>query len=175
MDCLYIFSNFFGLMELKCWVSLIHQEVSDKAALYHLIFFCLLRKGSLVCWDLKRDQAFCLVLEYLSLQHQFPIFVILMTVYSLIAYHPYWRSQFGWSTSFIWRYLLWRRDLIVSGLRWKADDGRSICVYANAWVPILHSFKIMSPARLPLATMVFESSQMRKFEIIIWLVLSLVY
>lgn len=65
-------------------------------------------------------------------------------------------APIGRSSSFIWRSLLWGRELLSSGLRWRVGDGSSISLYTDAWIPILHSFRIMSPPLLPLNCLVSE-------------------
>lgn len=65
-------------------------------------------------------------------------------------------APIGQSSSFIWRSLLWGRELLSSGLRWRVGDGSSISLYTDAWIPILHSFRIMSPPLLPLNCLVSE-------------------
>ncbi|KAL5768296.1 hypothetical protein ACOSQ2_015079 [Xanthoceras sorbifolium] len=58
-------------------------------------------------------------------------------------------SKIGWNPSFVWRSILWGRDVINKGLRWKIEDGQSISVYDDPWLPRNSSFKVYSPRLLP--------------------------
>ncbi|KAL5767087.1 hypothetical protein ACOSQ2_013870 [Xanthoceras sorbifolium] len=51
----------------------------------------------------------------------------------------------GSKPSFVWRSLLWGRDLIELGFRWRIGDGTSTFVYKDRWIPRPSSFKVVSP------------------------------
>ncbi|XP_070018125.1 uncharacterized protein [Nicotiana sylvestris] len=42
--------------------------------------------------------------------------------------------------SWIWRSILWGRDLLVTGLRWRISDGKNINVWPNPWIPRKNGF-----------------------------------
>ena len=47
--------------------------------------------------------------------------------------------------SFLWKSLVWGRELIVRGSRWRIGNGRSVQVYKDRWIPRESTFKIFSP------------------------------
>ncbi|KAL5837394.1 hypothetical protein ACOSQ3_014563 [Xanthoceras sorbifolium] len=48
------------------------------------------------------------------------------------------------SGSFIWRSLLWGRELVAKGSRWWVGWGSNVLVYQDRWLPWLKSFKVYS-------------------------------
>ncbi|KAL5830904.1 hypothetical protein ACOSQ4_016258 [Xanthoceras sorbifolium] len=59
------------------------------------------------------------------------------------------KSSLGWKPFFVWRSILWGRDVLLRGLRWKVGDGQSISVYDDPWIPRDSNFKVYSPRLLP--------------------------
>ncbi|KAL5806378.1 hypothetical protein ACOSQ4_029111 [Xanthoceras sorbifolium] len=55
----------------------------------------------------------------------------------------------GQNPSFIWRSIMWGREVLARGVRWKVGDGLSISIYKDPWLPRPSSFKICSPSWLP--------------------------
>ena len=51
----------------------------------------------------------------------------------------------GLDPSFIWRSLLWGRELLSLGLRWRVGDGSKISVFKYPWIPFPSLFKPISP------------------------------
>ncbi|KAL5854197.1 hypothetical protein ACOSQ4_003999 [Xanthoceras sorbifolium] len=64
------------------------------------------------------------------------------------------KSKLGWKPSFVWRSILWGRDTLQRGLRWKVGDGHNIAVYDDPWIPRASNFKVLSPPLLPDGTSV---------------------
>lgn len=58
--------------------------------------------------------------------------------------------------SFIWRSILWGRQIINKGLRWRIGDGKSAKIYQSCWIPRPSTFKPFSPPKLPLDSTVSE-------------------
>lgn len=52
--------------------------------------------------------------------------------------------------SFLWKSLLWGRDLVEKGSRWRVGNGSSIRIYKDRWIPWESTFMVMSPAALNL-------------------------
>lgn len=50
----------------------------------------------------------------------------------------------GSNPSFIWRSILWNKDIITNGLIWKVRNGESIHARKDAWIPNLARRKISS-------------------------------
>ncbi|XP_008227636.1 PREDICTED: uncharacterized protein LOC103327128 [Prunus mume] len=51
--------------------------------------------------------------------------------------------------SFTWQSLLWGRDLLRLGLRWRIGDGRLVNIYGDPWVPYDRFFTVQSIPTLP--------------------------
>lgn len=45
-------------------------------------------------------------------------------------------------SSFLWRSLLWGREALKLGLRWRIDNGHNINIYSDPWIPRNNSFQI---------------------------------
>ncbi|KAH9797396.1 putative reverse transcriptase/RNA-dependent DNA polymerase [Citrus sinensis] len=54
-------------------------------------------------------------------------------------------ASVGSNPSFIWRSILWGREVIKRGFRWRVGDGRKISVYKDNWLPMPDTFKPFSP------------------------------
>ncbi|KAL9440996.1 hypothetical protein AB3S75_019634 [Citrus x aurantiifolia] len=63
-------------------------------------------------------------------------------------------AQSGSNPSYIWRNILWGREVIHKGLRWRIGDGKLVKVYQSGWLPRPETFKPISPPSLPLDTTV---------------------
>ena len=48
------------------------------------------------------------------------------------------------SASFLWKSLMWGKDIITTGSRWKVGDGKSIRIYKDRWIPRPSTFRPMS-------------------------------
>ncbi|PRQ37402.1 putative ribonuclease H-like domain, reverse transcriptase zinc-binding domain-containing protein [Rosa chinensis] len=62
--------------------------------------------------------------------------------------------RMGAKPSFIWKSLLWGRDLICSGTRWRIGSGEAVGIWTDKWLPSPWSFQIITPAFLPRDTRV---------------------
>ncbi|KAK2661119.1 hypothetical protein Ddye_007652 [Dipteronia dyeriana] len=60
----------------------------------------------------------------------------------------------GNSDSFLWKSLLWGRELLEKGSRWRVEDGQKILTYRDRWIPRLSTFKVFSPPVLGELTIV---------------------
>ncbi|KAL5783292.1 hypothetical protein ACOSP7_008321 [Xanthoceras sorbifolium] len=58
-------------------------------------------------------------------------------------------SKLGWKPLFVWRSILWGREVIRKGVRWKIGNGQSISIYDDSWLPRDSSFRVYSPRLLP--------------------------
>ncbi|KAK0575862.1 hypothetical protein LWI29_008303 [Acer saccharum] len=47
--------------------------------------------------------------------------------------------------SYIWRSLIWGRNLLAKGLRWRIGDGSFIRVFKDQWIPRPTTFRPISP------------------------------
>ncbi|KAL5768624.1 hypothetical protein ACOSQ2_015407 [Xanthoceras sorbifolium] len=64
--------------------------------------------------------------------------------------------KLGWRPSFIWRSLLWGREILGEGIRWKVGNGENISIYDDCWLPKPYFSKILSPKYLPKGVSVSE-------------------
>lgn len=52
----------------------------------------------------------------------------------------------GSNSSFIWQSILWSRDLLAKGLRWRVGNGQCIKALEDAWIPDLWTGKSSAPS-----------------------------
>lgn len=64
------------------------------------------------------------------------------------------QAKLGYSPSFIWKSILWGRQVLHNGMRWKIRDGKQVKIYQSRWISRPISFKILSNASLPLESIV---------------------
>lgn len=50
----------------------------------------------------------------------------------------------GSNASYIWRSILWSRDILTKGIVWKVNDGLNINARKDQWIPDLTSGRITS-------------------------------
>ena len=41
----------------------------------------------------------------------------------------------GYNASYVWRSIVWGRELLKEGLRWRIGDGESVQVFRDPWIP----------------------------------------
>lgn len=64
-------------------------------------------------------------------------------------------AKLGHKPSFIWRSILWGRQMLHQGLRWRIGNGEQVKIYNCNWIPRPSTFKIVSAPTLPLEATVF--------------------
>ena len=47
--------------------------------------------------------------------------------------------------SYVWRSIMATRETVEMGSRWCIDNGRTMEIWCNRWIPTLDNFKIISP------------------------------
>ncbi|KAL9411236.1 hypothetical protein AB3S75_044931 [Citrus x aurantiifolia] len=62
----------------------------------------------------------------------------------------------GSKPSYIWRSILWGREVILKGYRWRIGGGDQVLVYKDNWIPRPLTFKPISVQTLPSDTTVSE-------------------
>lgn len=65
-------------------------------------------------------------------------------------------SKMGCNFSFLWKSLLWAKELVQADLCWRIEDGKNIFVYKDNRIPKPVSFKHVSPKTLPIENTVSE-------------------
>lgn len=65
-------------------------------------------------------------------------------------------AKLGSKPSFIWRSILWGRQVIDKGIRWRIGDGEQVQIYKGNWLPRPSLFKPVSPPSLPIDFTVSE-------------------
>lgn len=66
-------------------------------------------------------------------------------------YHPhtnFLRSKVGSNPSFIWKSLMWGKELIEKGSYWRVGNGRSVYAYRDKCIPRSNTFIITLPPYL---------------------------
>lgn len=58
--------------------------------------------------------------------------------------------------SYIWRSILWGRQVIKEGVRWRIGNGQNIMVYKDRWIPRLNTFKPIFPPTMPVESVVAD-------------------
>ncbi|XP_062019293.1 uncharacterized protein LOC133735867 [Rosa rugosa] len=59
-------------------------------------------------------------------------------------------ASLGTTPSTIWRGLLWGKQVIDSGSRWRIGDGQRVSIKEDRWLPCPTTFKVVSP--IPIST-----------------------
>ncbi|KAL5544591.1 hypothetical protein UlMin_008375 [Ulmus minor] len=62
----------------------------------------------------------------------------------------------GSKASFVWRSIIWGREVIERGSRWRIGSGLNIDVIQDRWVPNPPVFKLFDPPPLPEGFTVFD-------------------
>ncbi|KAH9764612.1 putative reverse transcriptase/RNA-dependent DNA polymerase [Citrus sinensis] len=65
-------------------------------------------------------------------------------------------ARLGSKPSFIWRSILWGRQVIHKGIRWRIGNGEQVEVYKGNWMPRPTTFKPFSPPSLPIDSRVSD-------------------
>ncbi|KAL5560587.1 hypothetical protein UlMin_036798 [Ulmus minor] len=55
----------------------------------------------------------------------------------------------GKHASLVWRSLVWGREIIEKGSRWRVGSGRNIDIFKDTWLPEPSNFKVTNPPMLP--------------------------
>ncbi|KAL9451066.1 hypothetical protein AB3S75_012752 [Citrus x aurantiifolia] len=61
----------------------------------------------------------------------------------------FWKATVGSNPSFIWRSILWGRQVIKKGARWRIGYGQNTLIYEDHWIPRPATFQPISPPTLP--------------------------
>ncbi|KAH9715816.1 putative reverse transcriptase/RNA-dependent DNA polymerase [Citrus sinensis] len=61
----------------------------------------------------------------------------------------FWNANLGSNPSFLWRCLLWGRQVLKNGARWRIGRGDMVQVYKSNWIPRLNTFKPFSIPSFP--------------------------
>ncbi|KAL5576375.1 hypothetical protein UlMin_018074 [Ulmus minor] len=56
-----------------------------------------------------------------------------------------WETTASPNSSYIWKSILWGRNLVEKGLRWRVGNGSFISVYNSKWLPLPWNYKVISP------------------------------
>ncbi|KAL5578314.1 hypothetical protein UlMin_020013 [Ulmus minor] len=60
-----------------------------------------------------------------------------------------WEAHDKTNSSYMWRSILWGRNLVAQGVRWRVGNGSSIQIYQSRWLPTRKNFQVISPRTLP--------------------------
>lgn len=62
----------------------------------------------------------------------------------------------GGNASYIWRSIIWGRQVIQQGFRWRVGDDQQISIFSDNWLPRPESFRHIFPPSLPAHSTVAE-------------------
>lgn len=62
----------------------------------------------------------------------------------------------GSKPSYIWRSILWEREVLSKGCRWRIGNGQQVNVFNSYWIPRPTTFKPIIPPNLPSETLVAD-------------------
>lgn len=65
-------------------------------------------------------------------------------------------ANLGSKPSYIWRSILWGREVLKNGCRWRVGNGQQINILNGSWIPRPTTFKPISPPNLPKEASVAE-------------------
>ncbi|KAL6204632.1 hypothetical protein ACLB2K_021899 [Fragaria x ananassa] len=54
-------------------------------------------------------------------------------------------APIGPKPSFIWRSLVWGKELLCAGIRWRVGNGTAIRIWEDKWLPSPWSFRVVTP------------------------------
>ncbi|KAK9950635.1 hypothetical protein M0R45_006113 [Rubus argutus] len=57
-------------------------------------------------------------------------------------------ASLGASHSLIWSSLIWGRELLQKGIRWRIQNGNEVHIWGDRWLPRPWTFQVMSPVSL---------------------------
>ncbi|KAL9426467.1 hypothetical protein AB3S75_033282 [Citrus x aurantiifolia] len=88
---------------------------------------------------------------------QFPDSLMARTLQARYFQHKdFMKASLGSNPSFIWRNILWGRQVISKGYRWRIGNGQSILLHKENWLPRPLTFKPISKPSLPDDALVAE-------------------
>ena len=58
---------------------------------------------------------------------------------------PFMKAQMGKRSSYIWRSILFAREVIKMGSRWVIGNGRRVHIWNDKWIPMANMYKVISP------------------------------
>lgn len=62
----------------------------------------------------------------------------------------------GSKPSYIWRSILWEREVLSKGCRWRIGNGQQVNVFNSNWIPRPTTLKPIIPPNLPSETLVTD-------------------
>ncbi|KAH9763516.1 reverse transcriptase domain-containing protein [Citrus sinensis] len=65
-------------------------------------------------------------------------------------------ANLGSKPSYIWRSILWGREVLENGCRWRVGNGQQINIHNSSWIPRPSTFKPISSPNLPKEASVAE-------------------
>ena len=66
------------------------------------------------------------------------------------------QAKLGSKPSFVWRSIIWGRQVIVNGMRWRIGTGDRVKIYKSHWIPRPQAFKPISAPTLGMDCTVAE-------------------
>ncbi|KAH9688162.1 reverse transcriptase domain-containing protein [Citrus sinensis] len=65
-------------------------------------------------------------------------------------------AKAGANASYIWRSIMWGRQVIKKGMRWRIGNGKKIAILSDNWLPRPETFRLIFPPLLPVSSVVAD-------------------
>ncbi|KAH9781766.1 putative reverse transcriptase/RNA-dependent DNA polymerase [Citrus sinensis] len=65
-------------------------------------------------------------------------------------------AKAGANASYIWRSIMWGRQVIKKGMRWRIGNGKKIAIFSDNWLPRPETFRPIFPLSLPVSSVVAD-------------------
>ncbi|KAL5574849.1 hypothetical protein UlMin_016548 [Ulmus minor] len=82
-----------------------------------------------------------------------------------------WECDASATSSYVWRSILWGRNLVALGMRWRVGNGSFISIYNSRWLPKSRDFKVVYPRLLPNDTRLWGLGIPPKVKVFWWRVI----
>ena len=88
---------------------------------------------------------------------QFPSSLVARVLKARYFKHTgFMNAGLGSKLSFVWRSIVWGRQVVHKGARWRIGNGQNVLVYGNNWIPRPTTFKPISAPSMGTDTTVAE-------------------
>lgn len=88
---------------------------------------------------------------------QFPSSLVARVLKARYFKHTgFMNAGLGSKLSFVWRSIVWGRQVVHKGARWRIGNGQNVLVYENNWIPKPTTFKPISALSMGADTTIAE-------------------
>ncbi|KAH9723191.1 reverse transcriptase domain-containing protein [Citrus sinensis] len=65
-------------------------------------------------------------------------------------------AKAGANASYIWRSIMWGRQVIMKGMRWRIGNGKKVAIFSDNWLPRPETFRLIFPPSLHVSSVVAD-------------------